>query len=160
MRLAGKSHLITAPSLIMPVMRISCLGGEGTGRAKPLACLRLKLNHRVAFKWVCWVIKVDKMLLLSPSAHLRLVGNEMSDVCWTFWKRTDHYWDSASTLISLLLCCFADYNSGNYINLRLHLPDFFLSLSCSQIFTFIHKITSSVSTFLSKQLQVLNLGVW
>lgn len=50
----------------------------------PLACLKLKLNHQVAFKWACWVIKVDKMLLLSPLAQLRLVGDELSDIFWTF----------------------------------------------------------------------------
>lgn len=65
-------------------------GRWGDEERKPPACLRLKLGHQVAFKWVCWVIKVDKMLLLSPSAHLRMAGVELTGICQAFWMRTAH----------------------------------------------------------------------
>ncbi len=55
-------------------------GRQGDAESGPLACLRLKLNHQVAFKWVFWVIKGDKMLLLTPSAHLWMVVRSLPDI--------------------------------------------------------------------------------
>lgn len=69
----------------MLLMRGTCLGGKRDAESAPLACLRLKFHHRVAFKWVGQVIKVDKMLL--PSAQ-RLFG--CHDCCRDFRRGTDH----------------------------------------------------------------------
>lgn len=72
-------------------------GRRGDAESGPLACLRLKLNHRVAFKRVCWVIKVDKTLLLSPSDNGCMVVRHLLDNS----EVKDHDWDLASS-------CFAD----------------------------------------------------
>lgn len=68
----------------------------------------------MAFKWVCWVIKVDKMLLLSPSAHLRMAGVELTGF---LDEDSSLVGINLDTLIADCMHYFGDYETKQIYNI-------------------------------------------